>query len=34
MGAREVRDYGNKARGVERKKIQNEEIETEKNALS
>ena len=34
MAAGEVRDYGNKARGVERRKIQNEETEEEKNALS
>ena len=30
MAAREVHDYGNKAWGVERKKIQNEETEEEK----
>ena len=34
MAATEVRNYGNKARGVERKKIQNKETEEEKNALS
>ena len=30
----EVRNYGNKARGVERGRLQNEETEEEKNALS
>ena len=30
MAATEARNYGNKARGVERRKIQNEETEAEK----
>ena len=34
MAATEARNYGNKARGVERKRFQNEETEEEKNALS
>ena len=29
-----MRNYGNKARAVERKRLQNEETEEEKNALS
>ena len=32
--ATETRNYGNKARGVERRRLQNEENEEEKNALS
>ena len=34
MAATEVRNYGNKARAVERRRLQNEETEEKKNALS
>ena len=34
MAATQVRNYGNKARGVEIRRSQNEETEAEKNALS
>ena len=34
IAATEARNYGNKARGIERRRLQNEEPEEEKNALS